>query len=142
MANIEFRGIDEIEMALKGVIDGVEEFNMELAHEGASIAKKQIEKSIIQHGHVRTGTLLHSIKIFEKRGKDGHRYVEVIGSGSHPGLKKKYAGNAYVAFALNYGNSRMAGSRFWTIAEEYTKREYEEVANQKTNLFFKQKGLK
>lgn len=77
MAKFEIEGLDEVSLALKSVIDGVDEFNLELAQEGANITKEQVEKSIERHNHIRTGTLRRSIKTFKKKKRDGSPYVEV-----------------------------------------------------------------
>lgn len=146
MAKFEIAGLDELELAAKGILDGIDEFNMELAQEGANITKDQIEKSIVRHGHVRTGTLLRSIKISKKKSRDGTPYVEVTATGSNPGppgsKRKKYAGNAYIAFVLNYGRSNLVGSRFWTEAEQKAVEIFEPQYKLKMLNFYKEKGLK
>lgn len=137
MANIEFHGIDEIEMALKGAMDGIDELNDELMNDGADIAKQEIERAIYQYGEFRTGSLLRSIKKSKGKDKDGTRYVMVKPAGKN----NSGASNGQVAFTRNYGRSNNPGSRFWTVAEGRTKKKFEEIANQKITQFFKQKGL-
>lgn len=39
MAKFEIEGLDEVGLALRSVIDGVEDFNIELAQEAADITK-------------------------------------------------------------------------------------------------------
>lgn len=46
MAKFEIEGLDEVSLALRSVIDGVEDFNIELAQEAADITKEEIEKNI------------------------------------------------------------------------------------------------
>ena len=48
MANVEFSGFDEVEAALKGVRDGIDELNDELMNDGADYAKREIERAIYQ----------------------------------------------------------------------------------------------
>lgn len=45
MAKFEIEGLDEVSLALRNVIDGVEDFNVELAQEAADITKEEIEKT-------------------------------------------------------------------------------------------------
>ena len=45
MAKFEIEGLDEVGLALRSVIDGVEDFNIELAQEAADITKEEIEKN-------------------------------------------------------------------------------------------------
>ena len=77
MANVEFSGFDEVEAALKGVRDGIDELNDELMNDGADYAKREIERAIYQYGEYRTGSLLRSIKKSKGKDKDGSRYVMV-----------------------------------------------------------------
>ena len=146
MAKFEIEGLDEVVLALRSVIDGVDEFNLELAQEGANITKEQVEKSIERHNHIRTGTLRRSIKTFKKKKRDGSPYVEVTATGSNPGppgsKRKKYAGNAYIAFVLNYGRSNLVGSRFWTEAEQKAVEIFRPRLELKIQNFLKEKGLK
>jgi hypothetical protein len=137
MANVEFSGFDEVEAALKGVRDGMDELNDELMNDGADYAKQEIERAIYQYGEYRTGSLLRSIKKSKGKDKDGSRYVMVKPTGKND----SGASNGQVAFSRNYGRSNDPGSRFWTIAEERAVKKFEEILNQKVNLFFKQKGL-
>lgn len=137
MANIEISGIDEIELALKGVMDGIDELNDELMNDGADYAKREIERAIYQFGEFRTGSLLRSIKKSKGKDKDGTRYVMVKPAGKN----SSGASNGQVAFTRNYGRSNAPGSRFWTIAEDRAEKKFEEIANQKIIQFFKQKGL-
>lgn len=147
MAKVEFSGFDELELALRGITEGMDALNEELMNDGADYAKQEIERAIYQYGEIRTGTLLRSIRKTKGRGKDGTPYVEVIAKGSNYGpqgvntTRKKYAGNAYVAFVRNYGRSNSPGSRFWTIAEGRAVKKFEGLLNQKVTMFFKQKGL-
>lgn len=142
MAKVEFSGIDEIELALRGITDGISELNEELMDDGADYAKQEIERAIYQYGEYRTGALLRSITKVHGKSRDGAAYAEVIAKGSnYKGNAKKYAGNAYVAFVRNYGRSNSPGSRFWTIAEGRAVRKFEELLNRKVTQFFKQKGL-
>lgn len=146
MAKFEIEGLDEVSLALRSVIDGVEDFNIELAQEAADITKEEIEKNIERHNHIRTGTLRRSIKTFKKKKCDGSPYIEVTATGSNPGppgsKRKKYAGNAYIAFVLNYGRSNLAGSRFWTEAEQKAIEIFQPRLELKILNFLKEKGLK
>lgn len=85
MAKFEIEGLDEVGLALRNVIDGVEDFNIELAQEAADITKEEIEKNIERHNHIRTGTLRRSIKTFKKKKRDGSPYIEVTATGSNSG---------------------------------------------------------
>ena len=98
---------------------------------------EEIERAIYQYGEYRTGSLLRSIKKSKGKDKDGSRYVMVKPTGKND----SGASNGQVAFSRNYGRSNDPGSRFWTIAEERAVKKFEEILNQKVNLFFKQKGL-
>lgn len=104
--------------------------------------RKKIEESITRHHHVRTGetTLLRSIKITKGKDKDGQKYSEVKATGKRERNSKGTA-NSYIAYVLNYGRSNYRGTHFWTEAEEQARKEYEELVNQKTNIFLKEKGL-
>ena len=108
--------------------------------------KEEIEKNIERHNHIRTGTLRRSIKTFKKKKRDGSPYIEVTATGSNsgpPGSKrKKYAGNAYIAFVLNYWRSNLVGSRFWTVAEQKAIEIFQPRLELKILNFLKEKGLK
>ena len=136
MAKFEIEGLDEVGLALRSVIDGVEDFNIELAQEAADITKEEIEKNIERHNHIRTGTLRRSIKTFKKKKRDGSN------SGPPGSKRKKYAGNAYIAFVLNYGRSNLVGSRFWTEAEQKAIEIFQPRLELKILNFLKEKGLK
>ena len=146
MAKFEIEGLDEVGLALRNVIDGVEDFNIELAQEAADITKEEIEKNIERHNHIRTDTLRRSIKTFKKKKRDGSPYIEVTATGSNSGphgsKRKKYAGNAYIAFVLNYGRSNLVGSRFWTEAEQKAIEIFQPRLELKILNFLKEKGLK
>ena len=146
MAKFEIEGLDEVSLALRSVIDGVEDFNIELAQEAADITKEEIEKNIERHNHIRTGTLRRSIKTFKKKKRDGSPYIEVTASGCNPGPpgsnRKNYAGCAYIAFVLNYGRSNLVGSRFWTEAEQKAIEIFQPRLELKILNFLKEKGLK
>ena len=108
--------------------------------DGGEIAKKKIEESITRHHHARPGELLRSIKITKGKDKDGQKYSEVKATGKRE-RKSKGTANSYIAYVLNYGRSNYRGTHFWTEAEEQARKEYEELVNQKTNLYLKEKGL-
>lgn len=60
MARLYVDGIDEIERALRDMAGGIDGFVDEVLEAGGEIAKRNVEQSIMQHGHFRTGTLLRS----------------------------------------------------------------------------------
>ena len=140
MAKMYVDGIDAIQNALHATEDGIADFVDDLLVDGGEIAKKKIEESITRHHHVRTGELLRSIKITKGKDKDGQKYSEVKATGKRVRNSKGTA-NSYIAYVLNYGRSNYRGTHFWTEAEEQARKEYEELVNQKTNLFLKEKGL-
>ena len=140
MAKMYVDGIDAIQNALHTTEDGIADFVDNLLVDGGEIAKKKIEESITRHHHVRTGELLRSIKITKGKDKDGQKYSEVKATGKRERNSKGTA-NSYIAYVLNYGRSNYRGTHFWTEAEEQARKEYEELVNQKTNLFLKEKGL-
>lgn len=140
MAKMYVDGINDIQNALHATEDGIADFVDDLLVDGGKIAKKKIEESITRHHHVRTGELLRSIKITKGKDKDGQKYSEVKATGKRERNSKGTA-NSYIAYVLNYGRSNYRGTHFWTEAEEQARKEYEELVNQKTNLFMKEKGL-
>lgn len=142
MAKMYVDGINAIQNALHATEDGIADFVDDLLAAGGEIAKKKIEESITRHHHVRTGetTLLRSIKITKGKDKDGQKYSEVKATGIRERNSKGTA-NSYIAYVLNYGRSNYRGTHFWTEAEEQARKEYEELVNQKTDLFLKEKGL-
>ena len=140
MAKMYVDGIDAIQNALHATEDGIADFVDDLLVDGGEIAKKKIEESITRHHHVRTGELLRSIKIIKGKDKDGQKYSEVKATGKRE-RKSKGTANSYIAYVLNYGRSNYRGTHFWTEAEEQARKEYEELVNQKTNLYLKEKGL-
>ena len=140
MAKMYVDGIDAIQNALHATEDGIADFVDDLLVDGGEIAKKKIEESITRHHHVRTGELLRSIKIIKGKDKDGQKYSEVKATGKRQRNSKGTA-NSYIAYVLNYGRSNYRGTHFWTEAEEQARKEYEELVNQKTNLYLKEKGL-
>ena len=140
MAKMYVDGIDAIQNALHATEDGIADFVDDLLVDGGEIAKKKIEESITRHHHVRTGELLRSIKIIKGKDKDGQKYSEVKATGKRE-RKAKGTANSYIAYVLNYGRSNYRGTHFWTEAEEQARKEYEELVNQKTNLYLKEKGL-
>lgn len=137
MAKMYVDGIDNIQKALHATEDGIADFVDDLLAAGGEIAKAKVEQSIMQHGHYRTGTLLRSIRIIKDKDKEGRKYVDVTAAGK----RENGTRNGEVAFVLNYGRSNLYGTRYWQAAEEKTKKEYEELVNQKTDLFLKEKGL-
>ena len=137
MAKVTFDGLDELELALKGVTEGVEELADELMHDGADITKQEVERSIFQHGEFRTGSLLRSIKISKGKTKEGNKIYIVKPTGKN----SSGASNGQVAFTRNYGRSNDPGSRFWTKAEIKAVERFEEIKEMKTKLFLKEKGL-
>ena len=140
MAKMYVDGIDAIQNALHATEDGIADFVDDLLVDGGEIAKKKIEESITRHHHIRTGELLRSIKITKGKDKDGQKYSEVKATGKRQRNSKGTA-NSYIAYVLNYGRSNYRGTHFWTEAEEQARKEYEELVNQKTNLYLKEKGL-
>ncbi len=140
MAKMYVDGIDNIQNALHATEDGIADFVDDLLVDGGKITKKKIEESITRHHHVRSGELLRSIKITKGKDKDGQKYSEVKATGIRERNSKGTA-NSYIAYVLNYGRSNYRGTHFWTEAEEQARKEYEELVNQKTNLFLKEKGL-
>lgn len=139
MAKMYVDGIDDIQNALHATEDGVADFVDDLLAAGGEIAKEKVEQSILRHGHIRPGSgiLLRSISIIRKTDKEGRKYVDVTAVGKRENGER----NGEVAFVLNYGRSNYTGTHFWTEAEEQARKEYEELVNQKTNLFLKEKGL-
>lgn len=137
MPKIELSGFDEIQKSLQETEAGLEDFIDTVLADGGQIAKAKVEQSITRHHHFRTGELLRSIKITKSKDKDGQKYVEVKAAGK----RSTGTANDYVAYVLNYGRSNFRGSRFWAEAEEQARKEYEELVNQKTDLFLKEKGL-
>lgn len=137
MAKIELSGLDEVQKALQETDAGLEDFIDAVLADGGQIAKAKVEQSIMQHGHFRTGTLLRSIRIIKDKDREGRKYVDVTAAGK----RENGTRNGEVAFVLNYGRSNLYGTRYWQAAEEKTKKEYEELVNQKTDLFLKEKGL-
>lgn len=139
MAKMYVDGIDAIQNALHTTEDGIADFVDDLLAAGGEIAKEKVEQSILRHGHIRPGSgiLLRSIKIQKAKDKEGRKYVDVVAAGK----RETGTTNAQIAFVLNYGRSNFRGSRFWTEAEEQARKEYEELVNQKTNLYLKEKGL-
>ena len=139
MAKMYVDGIDAIQNALHATEDGIADFVDDLLAVGGEIAKEKVEQSILRHGHIRPGSgiLLRSIKIQKAKDKEGRKYVDVVAAGK----RETGTTNAQIAFVLNYGRSHYTGTHFWTEAEEQARKEYEELVNQKTNLFLKEKGL-
>lgn len=137
MARLYVDGIDEIERALRDMAGGVDGFVDEVLEAGGEIAKRNVEQSIMQHGHYRTGTLLRSIRIIKDKDKEGRKYVDVTAAGK----RENGTRNGEVAFVLNYGRSNLYGTRYWQAAEEKTKKEYDKVLQEKTEAFLKEKGL-
>lgn len=137
MAKMYVDGIDNIQKALHATEDGIADFVDDLLAAGGEIAKAKVEQSIMQHGHFRTGTLLRSIRIIKDKDREGRKYVDVTAAGK----RENGTRNGEVAFVLNYGRSNLYGTRYWQAAEEKTKKEFEELVNQKTDLFLKEKGL-
>lgn len=139
MAKMYVDGIDDIQNALHATEDGIADFVDDLLAAGGEIAKEKVEQSILRHGHIRPGSgiLLRSISIIRKTDKEGRKYVDVTAVGKRENGER----NGEVAFVLNYGRSNYTGTHFWTEAEEQARKEYEELVNQKTNLFLKEKGL-
>ena len=139
MAKMYVDGIDDIQNALHATEDGIADFVDDLLAAGGEIAKEKVEQSILRHGHIRPGSgiLLRSISIIRKTDKEGQKYVDVTAVGKRENGER----NGEVAFVLNYGRSNYTGTHFWTEAEEQARKEYEELVNQKTNLFLKEKGL-
>jgi hypothetical protein len=109
----------------------------EVLEAGGEIAKRNVEQSIMQHGHYRTGTLLRSIKTIKSTDKDGRKYVDVTAAGK----RENGTRNGEVAFVLNYGRSNLYGTRYWQAAEEKTKKEFDKVLQEKTEVFLKENGL-
>ncbi len=139
MAKMYVDGIDDIQNALHATEDGIADFVDDLLAAGGEIAKEKVEQSILRHGHIRPGSgiLLRSISIIRKTDKEGRKYVDVTAVGKRENGER----NGEVAFVLNYGRSNYTGTHFWTEAEEQARKEYEELVNQKTDLFLKEKGL-
>ena len=75
----------------------------EVLEAGGEIAKRNVEQSIMQHGHYRTGTLLRSIKTIKSTDKDDRKYVDVTAAGK----RENGTRNGEVAFVLNYGRSNL-----------------------------------
>lgn len=137
MAKMYVDGIDDIQNALHATEDSIADFVDDLLAAGGEIAKAKVEQSITRYRHFRAGELLRSIKITKSKDKDGQKYVEVKAAGK----RENGTRNGEVAFVLNYGRSNYTGTHFWTEAEEQARKEYEELVNQKTDLFLKEKGL-
>lgn len=139
MAKMYVDGIDDIQNALHATEDGIADFVDDLLAAGGEIAKEKVEQSILRHGHIRPGSgiLLRSISIIRKTDKECRKYVDVTAVGKRENGER----NGEVAFVLNYGRSNYTGTHFWTEAEEQARKEYEELVNQKTDLFLKEKGL-
>lgn len=93
---------------------GVDDFVDEVLEAGGEIAKRNVEQSIMQHGHYRTGTLLRSIRIIKDKDREGRKYVDVTAAGK----RENGTRNGEVAFVLNYGRSNLYGTRYWQAAEE------------------------
>lgn len=137
MAKVSFEGLDELDIALKGITEGVDELADELMKDGADITKQEVERSIFEHGEFKTGSLLRSIKISKRKTKEGNRCYVVRPTGKN----SSGSDNGQVAFTRNYGSSIAPGSRFWTKAEVKAVERFEDIKNTKVNLFFKEKGL-
>lgn len=139
MAKMYVDGIDDIQNALHATEDGIADFVDDLLAAGGEIAKEKVEQSILRHGHIRPGSgiLLRSIRIIKDKDREGRKYVDVTAAGK----RENGTRNGEVAFVLNYGRSDYTGTHFWTEAEEQARKEYEELVNQKTDLFLKEKGL-
>ena len=137
MAKMYVDGIDAIQNALHATEDGIADFVDDLLAAGGQIAKAKVEQSITRYRHFRTGTLLRSIRIIKDKDKEGRKDVDVTAVGK----RENGTRNGEVAFVLNYGRSNYTGTHFWTEAEEQARKEYEELVNQKTDLFLKEKGL-
>lgn len=137
MARMDTSGIDSLLTAMQGLEKESKALQIEIMDEAAKIVKKEVEQSIVRMGHVDSGAMLASIRIEAKTGRDGAAERIVTPSGRD----KKGVNNGYKAFVVNYGSSKLTGSRFWNQAEEKARPQIERIAENKVNLEHKKKGL-
>lgn len=136
MAEFSIDGLAELQTAINSADKGFEKFVEGCLQDGADICKKKVKQGITRHGLLDSGQLLLSIGIKKKTEKE-NKCVYVTPKGKRENGER----NGTVAFVQNYGRSNMSGTRFWTEAEEQTKKEYEEILQQKTSLYLREKGL-
>lgn len=141
MANVYIEGIDELQEALRAAGEDFDNYAKDMLKQGAKLCKDKVERSIMKHGHIRNYDLFRSIKISNKLVKDDNGDVRTA-TVAPAGVNKAGVKLSYIGFVLNYGRSDMDGSRFWTEAEEQTRKEYDTMLEEKYNLFLKEKGLK
>ena len=146
MGKIDTSGIDELCRQLDALSGtGAEAIGEELLAEAGKIGEEKWKAAIQRAGHVQTGGMLRKVKATKpKRSKDGAAYVEVYPQGTHPTAKARggkamnYAG---VAFTLNYGSSKIPGSRFVQAAESAMEKPIEKACEEIMDKYLKKEGL-
>lgn len=145
MAKIDTSGIDELCKQMDRLGASVDAARDEMLTEAGKIGVEKWKAAIQRAGHVQTGGLLRKVKATKpKRSKDGTAYVEVYPQGTHPTAKARdgksmsYAG---VAFTLNYGNSKLPGSRFVQAAETAMEKPIEKTCEEIMEKYIKKEGL-
>jgi len=149
MAKIDTSGIDELCKALENLSGaGADAIADEFLIKAGKIGVEQWRAAIQRAGHVQTGGMLRKVGATKpKRSKDGSLALEVYPKGKHPTAKESrsygsapmtYAG---VAFALNYGNSNLQGSRFVQAAEAAMEKPIQEACEEIMDKYLKKEGL-
>lgn len=67
MANVEFSGFDEVEAALKGVRDGIDELNDELMNDGADYANRKSNGPYISMANI-VPALCYALSKIKRQG--------------------------------------------------------------------------
>ena len=117
MANLSFRGLDELSRKLARMGQQAGPVKEAMLNAGAETCIRVWKQTAEDHGHRDTGDMINSIKA-KKYGKDG-RIVYPMGK------DKKGQSNAEKAFILNYGTSggRIKGDGWCDEADEKCEKE-------------------
>lgn len=117
MANVKISGLDEVaeQMKAMGQLSGKVAEEMLIA--GGSEMVKSWKSAIQRYGHVKTGTMLKSVKATKIKERPGGKELNVYPHGFDRNNRKKPTRNAEKAFVLHYGRRNMDASHFVDAAE-------------------------
>lgn len=117
MAKMQITGLDEVTEQMKnmGQLSGRVADEMLMA--GSAEMVPAWKNAIQRYGHVKTGTMLNSVKPTKIKNRPAGKELYVYPQGYDRNNRKKPTRNAEKAFVLHYGRRNMDASHFVDAAE-------------------------
>lgn len=154
MAKFSFNGMDELELSLEQLAAMPDDVKWSVLSAGAEVLKTALQTAIRtrfmksgeeKRGKVKPGTLLNSLRVKQKKNRNGDLIALVTPVGQHPGSKSKSRSgtNAEVAFYLEYGTPHFDATHWMekTIQNEDTQAAIVEAEQAAYNEWLDSLGL-